>query len=69
MNTDISWLEDRLSSPVVPLVIDGGMGTELEKSGVPMDGRVWSGRAVLSHPESVRRAHEAFINAGASIGS
>jgi homocysteine S-methyltransferase len=67
VNTDISWLEDRLNSPAVPLVIDGGMGTELEKSGVPMDGRVWSSRAVLSHPESVRRTHEAFINAGAEV--
>jgi S-methylmethionine-dependent homocysteine/selenocysteine methylase len=67
MNTDISWLEDRMKSRALPLVIDGGMGTELEKSGVPMDGRVWSSRAVLSHPESVRRTHEAFINAGAEV--
>ena len=32
-----------------------------------MDGKVWSSRAVMSHPESVRRTHEAFINAGAEV--
>ena len=67
MNTNISWLEQRLKGAGAPVVIDGGMGTELEKSGVPMDGKVWSGRAVLSHPDAVRQAHEAFITAGAEV--
>ena len=63
----ISWLEDRLLGNGAPVVIDGGMGTQLEKSGVPMDGKVWSSRAVLSHPDAVRLAHEAFITAGAEV--
>ncbi len=67
MNSDISWLEDRLSGAGPPLIIDGGMGTELEKSGVPMDGKVWSGAAVLSHPDVVRSTHENFIAAGAEV--
>jgi len=41
------------------------MGTALEKNGVPMDDKVWSGRAMLTHPDDVRSAHEAFIEAGA----
>ena len=49
----------------MPLLIDGGMGTELEKSGVPMDGKVWSARAMLSHPDKVRDVHERYIRAGA----
>ena len=49
------------------LVIDGGMGTELERRGVPMDEVVWSGAAVLSHPEVVRTVHEDYIRAGADV--
>lgn len=67
MRNNITWLEDRIAGDGPVVVIDGGMGTELEKSGVPMDGRVWSGRAVLSHPDAVRQVHEDFINAGAEV--
>jgi len=63
----IPWLQDRLDGKGPVIIIDGGMGTHLEQSGVPMDGKVWSGRAVLSHPNAVRRAHEAFIDAGAEV--
>jgi len=67
MGDDISWLQDRIAGAGAAVVLDGGMGTELEKSGVPMDGKVWSGRAVLSHPDAVRQTHEDFINAGAEV--
>jgi homocysteine S-methyltransferase len=50
-----------------PIVIDGGMGTQLEKAGVAMHGVVWSGEAVLSNPDVVRRVHEDFIRAGAEV--
>jgi S-methylmethionine-dependent homocysteine/selenocysteine methylase len=67
MADTISWLQDRLHGEGAPLVIDGGVGTQLEKSGVPMDNKVWSSRAVLSHPDAVRLAHEEFISAGAEV--
>ena len=67
MGDNISWLEDRLNGVGAPVVIDGGMGTQLEKSGVPMDDKVWSGRTVLSHPDAVLQVHEAFITAGAEV--
>jgi len=67
MIAKISWLEARLCGEGPPVMIDGGTGTELEKSGVPMDGQVWSGQAVLSHPDAVRGTHEAFISAGAEV--
>jgi len=63
--TDPSCVQRRLSGEGLPLLIDGGMGTELEKSGVPMDGKVWSARAMLSHPDKVRDVHERYIRAGA----
>lgn len=67
MTNNISWLEDRVNSDGAPVVIDGGMGTQLEKIGVPMDDKVWSSRAVLSHPNAVRQVHEDFITAGAEV--
>jgi len=67
MSADISWLENRINGDGAPLIIDGGMGTELERSGVPMDGKVWSGRSVMSHPEAILQVHEAFITAGAEV--
>lgn len=67
MPNSIAWLEDRIRCNGVPLVIDGGMGTLLQHSGVPMHGKVWSGQAVLSHPKAIVRAHEAFIEAGAEV--
>jgi homocysteine S-methyltransferase len=67
MTQDATWLEDRLEGHGRPVLIDGGMGTELQKAGVPMHGKVWSGRAVLSDPDSVRQVHEDFIRAGAEV--
>lgn len=67
MSDDLCWLQERLGGVGPPLIIDGGMGTELQRSGVPMDGKVWSGAAVLSHPDAVRNAHEDFIAAGAEV--
>ncbi len=57
----------RLKGEGRPLVIDGGMGTELERRGVRMDGGVWSGVAVLEQPSVVREVHEDFISAGAEV--
>ncbi|MFT7672799.1 MAG: S-methylmethionine-dependent homocysteine/selenocysteine methylase [Gammaproteobacteria bacterium] len=67
MSINLNWMIDRLAGSGPPLIIDGGMGTELERSGVAMDGKVWSGRAVLSDPDIVRRIHESFIEAGAEV--
>jgi len=49
------------------LLIDGAMGTELQRRGVPMDNIAWSGAAVLTHPDAVRDTHEDYIRAGARV--
>ena len=67
MASQADWLIERLNGRGDPIVIDGGMGTQLEKDGVPMHGKVWSGEAVLSNPDAVRRVHEDFIRAGAEV--
>lgn len=49
------------------VLIDGGTGTELEARGVPMNGAVWCGVAVLDHQDTVRGVHEDYIRAGAEV--
>jgi S-methylmethionine-dependent homocysteine/selenocysteine methylase len=49
------------------VIIDGGMGTQLQAEGVPMDTLAWSARANLEQPEVVQRVHEDYIRAGAQV--
>src|SRR4051795_1808361 len=53
--------------PAMPIVIDGGMGTELEARGVPMDHEAWCGLANLDAPDVVRQIHNDYIAAGADV--
>jgi homocysteine S-methyltransferase len=67
MTSEADWLTRRLIDQGDPIISDGGMGTQLEKAGVAMHGKVWSGEAVLTDPDAVRRVHEDFIHAGAEV--
>ena len=49
------------------VIIDGGMGSQLQAEGVPMDEVAWSARANLEQPGVVQRVHEAYIEAGAEV--
>src|SRR5215475_3771643 len=49
------------------VIIDGGMGSQLQAEGVPMDEVAWSARANLEQPDAVQRVHEEFIRAGAEV--
>ena len=62
----VEELQARLDSGPV-LILDGAIGTELEKMGVPMHGEVWCAAALDTHPDTVRQLHEDYINAGADI--
>lgn len=48
-------------------ILDGGMGRQLEVSGAPFRQPEWSALALMEAPDTVRRAHEAFIAAGAEV--
>lgn len=63
----LEWVAARLAGEGAPLIIDGGMGTELEKNGALMNGACWSGMAVLEAPDIVRKVHTDFLNAGAEV--
>ena len=62
----MSDLRQRLHGGEV-VVLDGAMGTELEKRGVPMDDAAWSAAALMTHTDTVREVHEDYIRAGADI--
>lgn len=50
-----------------PLVIDGGLATQLESAGHDIGGSLWSARVLRDDPAAVRDAHIAFLAAGAEL--
>ena len=62
----MTFVEEKLTAGGV-LLLDGAVGTELQRRGVPMDDDAWCGRANLSHPDAVRAMHRDYIAAGADI--
>ena len=61
-----SNLENKLTSSEV-VILDGGMGAELEKFGASIDKDLWSGRCSIDNPEIVREVHQNFVNSGANV--
>ena len=49
------------------VILDGAMGTELQRRGVPMDDVAWDAAALATHPDLVREVHEEYIEAGADV--
>ena len=50
-----------------PVVVDGGLSTQLEALGEDTSGLLWTGRALLDNPDIVSRAHADFVAAGAGV--
>ncbi len=50
-----------------PVVVDGGLSTQLTEQGADIAGPLWTGRALLAEPDTVRDAHAAFVVAGADV--
>jgi S-methylmethionine-dependent homocysteine/selenocysteine methylase len=49
------------------IILDGAMGTELQRRGVDLTLPLWSARALDEHPEAIRTIHCDYIAAGADI--
>ncbi|MFT5112348.1 MAG: S-methylmethionine-dependent homocysteine/selenocysteine methylase [Parasphingorhabdus sp.] len=49
------------------VLMDGAMGTELERRKVPIEGAGWSAFAVRDHSDVVRQIHEDYLRAGAKL--
>jgi len=49
------------------VLLDGGIGTELERRGVPMNPQAWCGLAAQEHAAILDEIHSDYIRAGAEI--
>tara|TARA_B100001996_G_scaffold4234_1_gene3589 strand:+ start:937 stop:1854 length:918 start_codon:yes stop_codon:yes gene_type:complete len=49
------------------IILDGGMGAELEKSGAKMHKDLWCGKCSVDTPDLVQKVHEDYILAGADV--
>ncbi len=50
-----------------PLILDGGLATELENQGQVLNSKLWSARILADDPDSIIAAHLAYLHAGAQI--
>lgn len=49
------------------VLLDGGLGTELERRGHTPLGRLWSAALVRTNPGAIREVHREYMEAGAKI--
>jgi len=62
----VASLKKRLAAGA-QVLMDGGMGSEIEHRGVPTTLPLWSAEALLTHPEVVLQIHNEYRDAGAEI--
>ncbi|GME71398.1 unnamed protein product [Ambrosiozyma monospora] len=66
MSTSQSFIKRFKTNPK-PLVLDGAMGTELERRGVNVNDKLWSGLALINNPDKISQLYQAYLKAGADI--
>ncbi|MCF0156307.1 MAG: homocysteine S-methyltransferase [Veillonella sp.] len=49
------------------IVLDGAFGTEIEKYGCDVNDPLWSAKVLFEDPESVKKVHQSYYEAGANI--
>ncbi|MHC6625757.1 homocysteine S-methyltransferase [Streptomyces globosus] len=49
------------------LVLDGGLGSQLDDQGCELSGGLWTGRVLAERPDQVQAAHAAYAGAGAEV--
>ena len=49
------------------IILDGGLGRQLQAMGAPFGQPEWSALALMEAPQTVRDVHDAFIAAGADV--
>ena len=59
----------RRSGTAAPLVLDGGLATQLEAQGADLSDRLWSARLLVEEPDQIVAAHLAFFRAGAQVAT
>lgn len=56
---------ERLLSRDGPVILDGGLATQLEVMGHDLSGGLWSAGMLASNPQAIVDAHRAYLDAGA----
>lgn len=51
----------------MPILLDGGFGRELERNGISIQAPLWSANAFYDSPQTIKKIHKDFINAGSDI--
>ena len=54
---------------VGPVVLDGGLATQLESQGHNLDSALWSARLLRDDPDAIVQAHLAYFTAGAQVAT
>ncbi len=62
----VARLEQRLRNGEL-VVLDGAVGTELERRGAPMHSDLWCGETLETHPQLIIDVHRSYIEAGADV--
>jgi len=57
----------RPTMPGGPLILDGGLSTQLQRMGHDVQGDLWTARLLADDPSSIASAHRAFVDAGADV--
>jgi S-methylmethionine-dependent homocysteine/selenocysteine methylase len=52
-----------------PVVLDGGLATQLEAQGSDLSDSLWSARLLIEEPDAIVAAHLAFYRAGANVAT
>lgn len=52
-----------------PVVLDGGLATELENRGHDLADELWSARLLADDPDAIRSVHAAYFAAGAEVAT
>jgi len=50
-----------------PILIDGGLATQLEYQGFELNSKLWSAKILMESPQAISNAHKSYIDAGADI--
>lgn len=56
-----------ITSAGQPVILDGGLATQLEAQGCDLGNPLWSASIIGSDPEAIVAAHRAYLEAGADI--
>ncbi len=64
MNRPLSEFTNRLKQQKT-ILLDGGMGSELDRQGFDVNSALWSAQLLIENPAAIKAVHLAYLRAGA----